>query len=87
MTPPAVTAPAVTPPPGAPYVPGSEVHFPDTSLLVTDDGAAGKSLFAEKQQRLLVEPLYGDEHHETKAHGRSSVGFEVTGIRVTSTTS
>jgi len=42
-----------------PYVPGPDVPRPDTSLLVVSDGVPVESQFAEKQQRLLVEPLYG----------------------------
>ena len=42
-----------------PYVPDPEIRRPDTSLLITDDGAAVDNRFVEKQQRLLVEPLYG----------------------------
>lgn len=44
--------------PAVPYVPSSELPRPDTSLLVTEDGSPVDNLFTEKQQRLLVEPLY-----------------------------
>jgi Uma2 family endonuclease len=54
---PILEAPTIVTPP--PYVPSPDVPRPDASLLVVDDGAPVESLFAEKQQRLLVEPLYG----------------------------
>ncbi|MFO0937541.1 MAG: Uma2 family endonuclease [Gemmataceae bacterium] len=46
-------------PPAGTYTPGPEIPRPDTSLLITDDGAPVDNWFVEKQQRLLVEPLYG----------------------------
>ena len=54
-----LTPSVVVPPIATPYVPDPEIRRPDTSLLVTDDGAAVDNRFVEKQQRLLVEPLYG----------------------------
>lgn len=55
---PILEPPPQTPLPAAPYTPSEDVPFPDTSLLVTDDGAPVDNLYTEKQQRLLVEPLY-----------------------------
>lgn len=44
---------------GAPYVPDLPPEVvPDVSVLVTVDDAPVDSIFAEKQQRLLTEPLY-----------------------------
>lgn len=42
-----------------PYRPSADLPQPDNSLLITEDGAPVDNFFTEKQQRLLVEPLYG----------------------------
>ena len=60
-----------------PYVPGAEIPWPDTSLLVTDDGAPVDNVYTEKQQRILTEPLYSSW---TPPDGRTFRAFANVGL-------
>jgi Uma2 family endonuclease len=55
--------PAVVPPSaGGPQLVLRPEDYPNVENLVTEDGAPVDSVYAEKQQRLLTEPLYASWH-------------------------